>query len=200
MCVLLHARFYSTCSSDNKSGWKTCTHTRSRSHTHTHSHAFTHPLGSLVKSLTRCSPAVCTIKAWSNTQAETLMFEFFIHLYKILRAWCSQVVCMCKSSFCEHNISESPWENFFTFCVNVHLDSGITFIDFSGRWSKINVTATSQNIFLSTSIMYLCCPTVPFLWTSYLRTTFWEFLQIWEKCPLQLKDALLRIWWQKSQR
>lgn len=40
-------------------------------------------------------------------------------------------------------------------------------------------------------------PSVPFLWTQYLVQTVREFLQIWHKHPVGLKDELIRFWCSK---
>lgn len=45
------------------------------------------------------------------------------------------------------------------------------------------------------------CPSIklqyihPFTWTWYLTITLWEFLQIWHKHLLRLKDELIMFWW-----
>ncbi len=41
------------------------------------------------------------------------------------------------------------------------------------------------------------CLSVPFEWMRYLRNTLREFLQIWPKRLLGLKDELIRFWWSK---
>ena len=41
------------------------------------------------------------------------------------------------------------------------------------------------------------CLLVPFLWPRYLKNTLRKCLQIWHKCPLGLKNELIRIWWSK---
>ncbi len=57
--------------------------------------------------------------------------------------------------------------------------------------------ASAAAIAIAWGIIFSSCPSVPFLWTRYLRNAWRKFHYIWHKRPLELKDELIRIWGSK---
>ncbi len=63
-------------------------------------------------------------------------------------------------------------------------------------WGEINffMPPCQRQPWLDAFCFQIVHPSVPFLWMQYLRNALREFHYIWDKCPIGLKDELIRIW------
>ncbi len=124
-----------------------------------------------------------TAGMWPHSVVENTGF----HLVKILEACYSVPSHVHVSQFCSCSgiINRSVLQR--------HLSDLFLLFIFD---ASVPVIAVTGGIMLSGYPSVLL--SVPFLWMRYLSNAGTrEFLQIWDKRPLGLKDGLIRIWWSK---
>ena len=88
--------------------------------------------------LLRCHVKILMLKSSKNIITVIIMINN--HKCNFLPVFCPSIQ-LCS---CEHDISRTPWGQFCKFATNVHVDTRMNW----SRWPKVNVTVTSQKLFL----------------------------------------------------
>lgn len=117
--------------------------------------------------------------------------------------WCSADIIYFRLLRCEwvtewnRNAGRAPREVRGTFCMRTPQHGCFVYVCFVLFYNRKHFVFIEFfclcMISVGRVIVFSTCPSVPFFETPYLRNTLMEFLQIWHKGPLGLKDESISL-------